>query len=89
MARRGYLSVRLDEQLMSEVHGIFANLGMTAGDALTVIYNQVRMHKGLPFEVKIPNDETIQAMRDSESLENLTRHDSAEAMFKSWDMELS
>jgi DNA-damage-inducible protein J len=71
MARRGYLNVRLDESLMSEVHDIFSTLGVSTGDALTIIYNQVKMHRGFPFEVKIPNEETIGAMFEGENPEKL------------------
>jgi len=87
MVRRGYLSVRLDENLMNEVHAIFSHLGLSTGDALTVIYNQVKIHQGLPFDVKIPNKETIAAMREGENPEKLQRFDSIDEIFRHWDAE--
>ena len=30
-------------------------------------FEQIRMNKGLPFLVRIPNDETLQAMREAEA----------------------
>jgi DNA-damage-inducible protein J len=30
-----------------------------------MFYKQVQLNHGLPFEVKIPNEETIQAMNDA------------------------
>jgi DNA-damage-inducible protein J len=84
MARRGYLSVRMDEELMNDVHAIFSKLGLSTGDALSVFYSQVKAHQGFPFEVKIPNAETIRAMRESELGINLTHYSTADEMFKSW-----
>jgi DNA-damage-inducible protein J len=71
MVRRGYLNVRLDESLMTEVHAIFSTLGISTGDALTLIYNQVKLHRGFPFELKVPTDHTIEAMREGEQPEKL------------------
>jgi len=31
-----------------------------------MFFEQVKMSKGIPFELKIPNQETIQAMKDAQ-----------------------
>ena len=35
------------------------------GEAVNIFLNQVTLNKGLPFEVKIPNDETKKAIEDA------------------------
>ena len=32
------------------------------------VFNMIVCHKGLPFEIKIPNDETLAAMSEAEQL---------------------
>lgn len=43
---------------------------------------QIRLRKGLPFDVKIPNKTTLKAMRDAEEGKNLIKCKDAEDMFK-------
>ena len=59
-------SIKLDKTVKEEAQKIFSQLGLTLGEAVNLFLNQVQLHKGLPFEVKIPNKETLQAMKDVE-----------------------
>jgi DNA-damage-inducible protein J len=64
-------SVKLDKDIKQEAQKIFAELGLTLGEAINLFLNQVRLNKGLPFEVKIPNDETQKAIEDVRNNKNL------------------
>ena len=44
-----------------------------------MFYRQVSFHQGLPFEVRIPNEETIEAMRELEEGKDLRRYNSFDA----------
>ncbi len=59
-------SIKLDKDIKQEAQEIFARLGLTLGEAVNLFLNQVKLNKGLPFEVKIPNDETLKAMDEVE-----------------------
>jgi len=59
-------SIKLDKDIKQEAQEIFAKLGLTLGEAVNLFLNQVKLNKGLPFEVKIPNDETLKAMDEVE-----------------------
>ena len=48
------------------MEGIFAQLGLNTSDAINLFFHQVEIHGGLPFEVRIPNAETLQALQDLE-----------------------
>jgi len=58
-------SIKLDVEIKAKAKEIFKELGITMGEAVNIFLNQVVLHKGLPFEVKIPNDETKQAIEDA------------------------
>jgi len=44
---------------------ILKDLGIPISTAHELFYRQIVAHKGLPFDVRIPNRETVQAMRDA------------------------
>ena len=58
-------SIKLDVEVKTKAKEIFKELGITMGEAVNIFLNQVALHKGLPFEVKIPNDETKKAIDDA------------------------
>ena len=58
-------SIKLDVEIKAKAKEIFKELGITMGEAVNIFLSQVALHKGLPFEVKIPNDETKKAIEDA------------------------
>ncbi len=58
-------SIKLDKEIKEEAKKVFQSLGMTMGEAINIFLHQVTMHKGLPFEVKIPNQETQKAIEEA------------------------
>lgn len=58
------IRARIDENLKADVERVFEKLGLSATDAITVFYQQIKLHRGLPFSVKIPNKMTRKAIDD-------------------------
>lgn len=56
---------RIDLELKTQVEQIFQALGLTSANALRLFYQQVILHRGLPFDVKIPNAETQEAILEA------------------------
>ena len=68
-------SLKLDPTVKHEAQAIFAQLGLTLGEAVNLFLNQVRLNKGLPFELKIPNAMTQQVLKEAQegvNMETLT-----------------
>ncbi|TAK74017.1 MAG: type II toxin-antitoxin system RelB/DinJ family antitoxin [Gammaproteobacteria bacterium] len=59
------VNTRIEPKLKMEAETILHKVGLTSAEAVRLFYMQVCLHKGLPFEVKIPNKETIKAMHDA------------------------
>lgn len=57
-------SMRIDQQDLIEARAILSQLGMNFSEAVSIFTKMVVQERGLPFEVKLPNDETIKAMKD-------------------------
>ncbi len=57
-------SMKLDPTVKQEAQKIFNELGLSLGEAVNLFLNQVRLRKGIPFDIEIPNEETQAVMRD-------------------------
>lgn len=60
-------SMRIEEETFTEAKEILAQLGMNFSDAVNIFTSMVVQERGLPFVVKLPNDETVKAMQEVES----------------------
>jgi len=65
------INARVKPQLKNEVESILSQLGITTTQAITMYFEQIKMSNGIPFSLKIPNDETIQAMKDARANINM------------------
>jgi DNA-damage-inducible protein J len=63
--KNAIINARVESELKTNVEAILKNLGLTATQAITIFYQQIKLNNGLPFEVKIPNDETVKAMKEA------------------------
>ena len=64
-------SIKLDVEIKAKAKEIFKELGITMGEAVNIFLSQVALHKGLPFEVKIPNEATKKAIEDARKSINM------------------
>ncbi|MCL1799728.1 MAG: type II toxin-antitoxin system RelB/DinJ family antitoxin [Eggerthellaceae bacterium] len=61
------VSIRMDVQLKKQAEELFADLGLNMTAAMTIFLRQAVRSQGIPFEVsRVPNAETILAMREAE-----------------------
>lgn len=47
---------RVDPGLKTDAEAVFDQLGLTTTDAIRLFLSQVRLRRGLPFPVSIPDD---------------------------------
>jgi len=64
MTKSSSVHTRIEPDVKAKAEGILKQLGLSASDAVSMLYNQIIHHNGLPFSVNIPNAETISAMKD-------------------------
>ena len=58
------------------------SLGLSTTEAINIFFRQVKLRRGLPFPVEIPNDETMAVFRESDAGKGLTECKDAGDMFK-------
>ena len=64
-------SIKLDKESKDKAKLIFKELGITMGDAFNMFLSQVNLHKGIPFDIKIPNETTKQVIKESRQGKNV------------------
>ncbi len=62
-------TIRLEESDYREAREILKFIGMSYSQAVNMFNRMIVLEKGLPFEAKIPNDETLKAMREAMELD--------------------
>jgi DNA-damage-inducible protein J len=82
MAKTATITARIDAELKTDVQHVFAELGLTSAQAITLFFRLVKLNRGLPFDVKIPTRETLKAFEEVEHGRALAAFDSAEDLYK-------
>lgn len=57
------IHARIEEGLKAEVEKVFRELGLSTTEAITTFFHQVKLRKGLPFPVMIPETRTVTVKR--------------------------
>lgn len=78
MAKSATVRARVEPALKEEADAILQDLGLSASDLISMTLKQLVMRKGIPFDVRIPNAETIEAI--NEPVEGLKRYVSSDDM---------
>jgi DNA-damage-inducible protein J len=81
------ISAPIDPELKRETEEIFERLGVTLPEAIHLFLTEVKLHNGFPFELKIPNEETRQALAEAENKETMGHFHTVNDLFK--DLEIS
>ena len=86
MAKTEQIQVRIHPATKAAAEAVFAKLGLRPSEAVRLFYHQVELTQAIPFELKLPNKETINAIQDLESGKNLKKHKTLASFKKSLDL---
>jgi DNA-damage-inducible protein J len=81
MSNSTTINVRIDPQTKSKASKILDLLGMTPSEAINLYFKQIIYTQSIPFDVKLPNKETLQAMKELESGKGV-KFNSVDALLK-------
>lgn len=82
MSKNASLNIRTTEEIKKGAEAILDGLGLNISSAVNLFLKQVINYKGIPFDLRLPNQETQQAMEDIENRHNLESADTVEEMFQ-------
>ena len=65
MTANAVVRARIDEHIKEEASAVLASMGLTISDAFRLLLTRVANEKALPFEPLVPNQKTIEAMKEA------------------------
>ncbi len=79
------IQVRLDRQTKEQAQKGFRTLDISMSEAIKLFLRQVALQRGIPFEIKIPNDLTDRTLKESEEGIDLHRVSNVDQLFEELD----
>ena len=67
MNKAATINARIEPALKRNAESILHHVGISTAEAIRIFYVQICLKKGLPFEVRLPNDKTLAAIDELES----------------------
>ena len=55
----------IDPEVKREAESILTQLGLSVSNSIELFYRQVVAQRGLPFDLQVPNETTMKAIRNS------------------------
>ncbi len=65
MAANHLVQARIDGTVKEEAAAVLAAMGLTVSDAVRLLLTKVAQEKALPFAPLVPNEVTIEAMKEA------------------------
>ena len=71
MTRSATIQARIDPEIKAQAQIILSKLHISMSEAISLYLTQIALQKGIPFDLKIPNELTSQTIKKSERGEEL------------------
>lgn len=81
MRKTATVRARLEPGLKNEVEDILSDLGLTASETIMLLYRQIKLRRGLPFAVAMPNPSTVKTLRESKLGKNVKHFASKKELY--------
>ena len=82
MSKTATIHARIDPELKEKAQKIFDALNISMSEAISLYLTQVTLHRGIPFEIMIPNEVTLTTMKNTEERKSLHFVGSVDELFK-------
>ena len=85
MAKTAIIQTRVDPKTKENAQMILKKLNISMSEAISMYLSQIAVHRGIPFEIKIPDDVTAKTLKDAEHGHDLHKVDSVAELFHELD----
>ena len=86
MGKTATIQTRVDPVIKKKAQEVLRRLNVSMSEAISMYLAQIALQRGIPFEIKIPNDLTVQTLEAAEKGEELHGVDSVERLFEDMEM---
>ena len=85
MSRTVTVRARMAPGLKSDVEVLLEQLGVTTTEAINMFFSQIRLRKGIPFSIEVPNNVTRRTFEATDRGKDLHAYKNLDEMFKALD----
>ena len=85
MPKTATIQTRVDPKIKKSAQNILNRLNISMSEAISMYLSQITLHKGIPFEIKIPNRITAQTLKKSEEGKELHKVSNVDELFEELD----
>ena len=82
MSKTAMIRARTEPKLKNEVERIFHSLGISFTEAINLFFHQVKLWKGIPFDIRVPNKTTLEAVDQINQCHDIIGNKDIKEMFK-------
>lgn len=82
MVKSATINTRIDEKTKTQAQNILRILNIPMSEAISMFFKQIVLHRGIPFEIKIPNDVTVETFEKTDAGKELHKVSSIEELTK-------
>lgn len=82
MAKTAMITARVEPELKANAEKVLKRLGISTTEAISLFLSQIRLQRGLPFDVKIPNKTTLETFRKTDEGKELNEYKSVDDFVK-------
>jgi len=76
------VNVRVSKEVKAKAEAVLKALNISMSGAIDLFLREIAFHRGLPFAVRIPNEETLKAMHEVEQGADLEGYSDPDEMFQ-------
>jgi len=82
MTNSAIIRARINPKLKAEAEVIFDKLGLSITEAIILFFQQVKLTKSLPFEIRIPNKTTLRTFQETDKGKGIVWCENEAELFK-------
>jgi len=82
MSKTATIQARINPDLKKKAQKILSKLNLSMSEAISLYLTQVTLHRGIPFDIRIPNDITLKTLEKTERGEDLNDISSVDDLFQ-------
>ncbi len=85
MSKTTTIQARINPEIKTQAQKILNSLHISMSEAISIYLTQIALHKGIPFEIKVPNEQTVKTIKKSENGKELHKVKSVDELFRELD----
>ena len=74
MPKTAIIQARVEPELKEQGEAVLKQIGLSTSELITMTFRQLVMQRGLPFDARIPNDETLAAFAEAKDPTKLSSY---------------